>query len=395
MADRSGQLSNLTWLHLFKFLEVHKKTVLIFLNKLFPHRGERMKHSWGALLLASSVFFILPATMAGCGKKGRPLPPEGLVPEAVKSIKAKGLEGSLFISWEMPQKNSDGSKLVDLAGFKLYKKSGNEECRECPSESYPLYVDIDLEAPGSAMIEGKTVTFADTELKEGKHYSYKVAPYNKSGYYGAFSKRLHILWQNAPPPPKELEGSVSDRAAILKWKAIEETVRESFSGYNIYRSEISGSYPPSAVNKAPVQQESFTDIGLENNQQYHYIVRSVIRAGDTVIESKPSREIILVPVDTVPPPPPKRLTVVLSEAGTRLFWESEITSDILGYNIYRRKKGQIAADKINETPVEGTTFIDFGVVGGESYYYSITAVDNSLQRNESTPSEEIAIKVPK
>lgn len=368
-------------------------------NILFATIGDWMKHPLQALTIFLAIFSLFLSTLAGCGKKGSPLPPEGLVPEAVTTIKAKGTSGSLFISWTMPKKNTDGSKLVDLAGFKLYKKSG-EGCPTCPSGKYPLYMDIDLESPGATIIQGKTITFIDSELQEGKYYSYKVAPYNKSGYFGAFSEAINIKWQSPPPLPKGFQGSASDRTAVLQWQpfelAKEDVSAEEISpAVNIYRSETSGTYPPVPITKTPVTGNSFTDIGLDNNKQYYYIARSLIKTGNTIIESEPSGEIVLVPVDTVAPSPPKRLTVVIADVGVRLFWETEPKSDILGYNVYRRKKGQLAAEKINETPVEGTTYNDYDVSDGDSYYYSLTAVDNSLQKNESAPSEEVSIKIPK
>ncbi|MDH3973823.1 MAG: hypothetical protein OEV42_06050 [Deltaproteobacteria bacterium] len=358
-----------------------------------------MKHPLEALPLALSIFSLFLVIPAGCGKKGAPLPPESLVPQAVASVKVKGARDSLFISWTMPQKNSDGSKPADLAGFKLYKKSG-EECPKCPGEEYPIYVDIDLEAPGAALIEGRRVTFIDTDLKEDRYYSYKVAPYNKSGYRGAFSEAVNIKWQSPPPPPEGFKGSASDRTAVLKWQPFkaatkDETIEEDVIAYNIYRSNTSGDYPSSPITKSPVKGDSFTDIGLENNRQYYYTAKSVIITGDRIIESEPSGEIILIPIDTVPPAPPKRLTAVLADVGVRLFWEPQVTKDILGYNIYRRKKGDLAAGKINKSPVEGTTFSDYDVINSISYFYAITAVDNSLQKNESVPSEEISIKIPK
>lgn len=338
-------------------------------------------------------------TLTGCGKKGAPLPPEGLVPEEVTSVRAKGVNGSLLISWNIPRKNSDGSDLVDLAGFKLYKKSGSAECIKCPSEAYPVYVDIDLEAPGAAIVKEKTITFVDSDLQGNKHYSYKVAPYNKSGYFGAFSKAINVNWKSPPLAPEGLEGSASDKAAMLKWKmhknSFINSTSENFLGYHIYRSNKSGDYPSTPVAEKHIKEESYTDIGLENNRQYYYTVKTVIKAGDTTIESDPSREIVLIPIDTIPPAPPKRLTVVLSQAGTRLFWETDDDSDIYGYNLYRRKDSQLAAEKINETPIEGVTFNDYDVLDSEIYYYSITAVDNSLQRNESAPSEEVNIKILK
>jgi len=219
-----------------------------------------MIHSLRALALSLCAFSLFLSLPTGCGKKGSPLPPEGLVPQAVGTIKTKGTGGSLFISWTMPQKNSDGSKLADLAGFKLYRKSGNE-CPTCPSESYPSYVDIDLEAPGAAIIEGRNITFIDTDLKEGKFYSYKVAPYNRSGYFGEFSEAINVKWQSPPPAPRGFKGSASDRTAVLMWEPLESNAGSKGAGenliaYNIYRSELSESYPSSPVTKSPVSGNS-------------------------------------------------------------------------------------------------------------------------------------------
>lgn len=353
-----------------------------------PFNGIPMKSILTAALLIMSLI--------ACGKKGPPLPPDTLVPAQASGFAAEGKGETLLLSWTIPKKNNDGSALNNLAGFKLYQKKSGEGCNSCPSE-FPIYADIDIEAPGhsaNAVIQGKRIILTLSEMEPGLSYSFKVATYNKSGYFGEFSEVITLNWTSPPAPPSGLKGIGSDRSVTLSWQPSPDEKREDFAGYHIYRAKTPGAYSKSARNAAPLETESYTDLGLKNDIPYYYIVKSVTRDEKTLTEGAPSEEIALVAKDKVPPLPPEGLSVVPTKAGVRIFWDSSEEVGLFGYNIYRREKGTSSAIKLNDAPLTIEQYTDSDAKSGKIYYYFITALDGAAERNESEATPEVYTVVP-
>jgi fibronectin type 3 domain-containing protein len=66
-------------------------------------------------------------------------------------------------------------------------------------------------------------------------------------------------------------------------------------------------------------------------------------------------------------------------------------SDLAGYNVYRREKGE-AAVKMNAELVKTPAYRDVQVAAGKKYFYAVSAVD--VRGNESAQSEEASESVP-
>ena len=356
-----------------------------------------MKRFFTAALLIALLVTLLTA----CGKKGPPLPPESLVPEQIGDFTAQGKTEGLVLSWDIPPKNNDGTPLNDLAGFKLYQKKSGEGCNTCPSE-FPIYADIDIEAPdyaANAIIQGNRLIFTLPKMEAGLSYSFKVAPYNKSGYFGEFSKVITLTWTAPLAPPVGLKGLASDRSVTLSWqpstaKTSEGSTGEGFAGYLVYRADAPGAYPKSPLSSVPLETESYTDLGLENDKPYYYVVKSVTKDGQTLTEGASSEEIKIVARDEVPPLPPEGLSVVPTKTGVTIFWDSSNESDLFGYNVYRRTKGTKSAIKLNAAPLTIEHYTDNTASIGKVYYYFITALDRAAARNESEATREVYTIVP-
>lgn len=339
---------------------------------------------------------LLITLLIACGKKGPPLPPESLVPQQVSGLVAQGKPEGLVLSWDIPQKNNDGSTLDDLAGFKLYQKKSGEGCNSCPSE-FPIYADIDIEAPGhsaNAIIQGNKIIFSLPEMEPELSYSFKVAPYNKSGYFGEFSKVVSLKWTKPLAPPLGLKGIANDRSVTLSWLPSTAKTNEGFAGYLLYRASAPGAYSKSPLSAAPVETESYTNLGLENDKPYYYVVKSVTKDGQTLTEGASSEEIKVVAKDKVPPLPPEGLSVVPTKEGVRIFWDSSEEPDLFGYNLYRRAKGAKSATKLNDAPLTKEYYTDSKAISGKTYYYFITALDRAAARNESEATPEVYTIVP-
>ncbi len=113
------------------------------------------------------------------------------------------------------------------------------------------------------------------------------------------------------------------------------------------------------------------------------------------VEGEDSPPITIVAHDTFPPAVPAALQAVFSGAGQMPFidltWNANTDADLAGYNVYRRDNaGQPA--RINTELVKAPAFRDASVTSGQTYFYSVSAVD--ARTNESTLSDEASERVP-
>jgi predicted small lipoprotein YifL len=134
--------------------------------------------------------FLVVVAVVNCGKKGPPVAPETLIPEAINDLRAEAKEDKIVLSWTIPQKNTNESILKDLAGFKVFR--GEEACKGCPPD-LSILQDIDYASPsGLATIEGKRVEFIDHQVKPKEKYIYRVFSYNRRGYLSSGSNLARI-----------------------------------------------------------------------------------------------------------------------------------------------------------------------------------------------------------
>uniref|UniRef100_UPI000FDA2D25 malectin domain-containing carbohydrate-binding protein n=1 Tax=Georgenia faecalis TaxID=2483799 RepID=UPI000FDA2D25 len=99
--------------------------------------------------------------------------------------------------------------------------------------------------------------------------------------------------------------------------------------------------------------------------------------------------------DVTPPAAPTALTATATDSAVTLGWQASVSSDTLGYRVYRGTEPGVVAGGTpysGSTLLSGTTFLDPAVTPGETYYYVVTAVDAagnaSVVSNEATVSIE-------
>jgi hypothetical protein len=74
-----------------------------------------------------------------------------------------------------------------------------------------------------------------------------------------------------------------------------------------------------------------------------------------------------------------------------LRWQASTTPNVR-YNIYRGPFSGVHPDKLNSTPIDGTTFTDPTVVSGQTYWYVVRAINNKDE--ESTESNDTSATIP-
>jgi hypothetical protein len=167
---------------------------------------------------------------------------------------------------------------------------------------------------------------------------------------------------------------------------------EGATGYNIYRRGKEEPFPLRPLNREPLTVTQFADLNVENEKEYIYSIRALRRVVKTDMEGRGSQEISVTPTDLIPPGSPVDLVAIPLKNGIELNWRKNREADLLGYHIYRRKHGEREFKRFTDNPLVKEIYLDTQVELGQDYEYAVTAVDNSVRKNESPRSEEVRVK---
>jgi len=120
------------------------------------------------------------------------------------------------------------------------------------------------------------------------------------------------------------------------------------------------------------------------------VIRSVVLAEGSELESSDSSSAIVTPRDIFPPAAPQGLVAAAlpgmapGSLEVDLSWSINLETDLAGYRVYRSEqqgtRGQLLTPDLLLTP----SYRDTSVLAGHHYWYSVTAVDRA--GNESQPS---------
>lgn len=335
-------------------------------------------------------FFFVPLSIfllwVACGRKGPPISLDRIVPEIIADLQASVRKGRVILQWSVPRENTDESDLVDLAGFKVLRGYLDEECPGCP-DRLEVIAEIGLVSGENHWVEANRVFWVDKGLRPGKRYLYRVLAMNRRGHFSQESNRVEVLWENPPPPPKQVRAMAGDGMVELSWASVAEV-----AGYNLYRSDKDGDFPLNPMNPKPIEETYYRDTRVVNDRDYRYAVRSLSRAGVTLIEGDNSTPITVTPVDLIPPSRPAGLVAFPFPSGVELRWISNPEPDVVGYRVYRRRVFEAKFERLTDEIVRETLYVDRGVSRGEEYDYSVTAIDSSRQQNESAFSELVRVR---
>jgi fibronectin type 3 domain-containing protein len=335
------------------------------------------------------IIFLMCVLMVigGCGKKAPPVPWETVVPKRIVDLEAIPREERLLLEWTSPKENTDKSVLTDLAEFKILRSEGvliAGECRGCgekPKVVYEMKWDSKEEVKGKKM----SIFFEDQEAR--KVYVYQVVSINRRGHPSAPSNPVSVYWDYPPQSPRMVRGERGDKRVDLYWDPV-----EGATGYNIYRRGEEEEFPLRPLNREPLTVTQYTDLNVENEKRYIYSVRAVRRVVKTDVEGKGSLGTPITPTDLIPPNAPLGLVAIPLKNGIELNWRRNREPDLLGYYVYRRRPGEKEFKKLNEAPLEKEVYLDTHVELEQDYEYAVTAVDNSVRKNESPFSEEVRVK---
>ena len=358
---------------------------------MFPMPSSNPSPIAKTLLLTLFLFSALGA----CGKKGDPLPPDTKIPAPVSDLRAWPREGAIVLGWTIPTRNTDGSALQDLLGFRVFRLGrslSSPPCQECP-ESFETAAEIDVDYPRGARIEGGRVLWQDGRIQPQTEYTYFVRAYDSHKAPSPESNRVKVAWEEPPPPPEEVKVRSDDGALEVTWKYSPAQEKEwPGVGFNLYRRTEGAGFGFYPVNPEPIRGTRTVDGGLQNGRRYVYEVRAVRSFRGTLIEGPPSAAVGGIPEKTLPPSPPRGLVAAFQVDGVALRWNENPEPDVAGYNLYRRAEGEESFRRINPAPIKEPYFLDRTADLKKTYTYRLKAVDSSPTPKESdfSPDAEVS-----
>ncbi len=329
------------------------------------------------------ILFLLGLLWTACGVKTPIVSPDLELPKAVGGFEMIVRGKTILFTWPAP----DEKHRSKISGYRLfYEDLLADRQRGC---SCRRFHDLAFVDPATVEIVNGMIRLRRNvdPAWMGRLFGYLVVPVSRKGFAGAASKEQVVFWEPAPPPPASVTAIPGDRTVTLQWEASPETgVR-----YLVYRRSGKAAFPRHPVNSVPLEQTRFEEKGLQNGTAYSYVVRSIAAGGPPWIESVPTDEVSVVPLDRKAPAPPEGIEAIAGPGRVRLFWEENQEPDLAGYRVYRRAEKEKDARLIGEVKTPGTAFTDQAVHRGVAYEYSVTAFDNAPEPNESGPSRKVTV----
>lgn len=244
-------------------------------------------------------------------------------------------------------------------------------------KNYNLYRNGTLiSSPTSA------TSYLDSGLVDGTTYSYTISATDKSGTETAQSSAVTATPVFASmATPTGLVATPGNTQVSLSWSAITDS---RLAGYRIYQN---GTYLVT-VNKPAT---TYTVTGLTNGTSYSYQI-SWVDSATPFDESSKSTAVTGIPAkppDTTAPTIPTGVTA--SDAGSQtasITWNASTDPDdaVAGYNLYQNgvlvnKSGLITGTSANVT----------SLVKGQTYSYTVTAVDTAGNESAKSPAASVTI----
>ena len=350
--------------------------------------------------LALIIGLILSVIAGACGKIGEPLPPLSTIPRPVLDLMVQQEGQKMTLSWTMPQFNVDGSSAGTISAINIYRLIRHRD------NSSPNFSSVNFDSnPWKSVqyrelndqnAQGKIVfldLLEDLKPEESidRDVSYALEVLNNKQKSAGFSNVVTLSIFPVPLPPTTLNFVLNERFIEIRWipsgKGIDGSKVMLEVKFNVYRSEHSGVYESTPINATPILGNYFRDRSTGLGKKTYYKVRAVVKTPQGLIESQDSNEASIINNDIYPPTIPKQITIVSTQTSLDLIWFPNSEIDIAGYHIYRKEK-KSRFIRISSDLIRQTSFSDSTVKKGTTYFYKVTAIDQS--KNESGYSEVVS-----
>jgi len=351
--------------------------------------------------------FLALLTLCGCGTPGAPQFPSLQLARPVEDLTAVRSGNQVELDWTLPKKNTDRTLVKHIPETRICRHQGTALVSTCT---------VVAEVPGPKLQpkkkgqdpENVRMHYVDTlppELGQENpagFVTYAVEEMNSRGKSAGLSNQVSIPVAPTIPAPQQLTATVSGDGVRISWIGPVPPIPPQGLSYHyqVDRRPVGApAYIVVAGNVEPSASGSYLDKTFEWEKKYQYRITTVTTVDshglNASVPGESSQPVEVFTRDIYPPAQPAGLQAVFSNIGQKPFidltWAPNLEADLAGYNVFRRV-GSGPIEKLNQQPVQVSSFRDEKVEPGKKYIYVVTAVD--LRGNESPPSAEASEQVP-
>lgn len=373
-----------------------------------------------SILLAISGFALLLA--AGCASPGAPQPPSLRLPATVNNLSAIRKGDRVILTWSPPSETTDRQAIRWPTTSRICRVLNQFPISVC-GEPVKVIGNSDLVSVATGA-RRPLVSYEDVLpaalIAPQDQATYAIEVVNPRGRSAGLSNQVRIPLAPTAPPPADFRATLDAQGPLLEWNVQSMPAPSPGISYRLRisrraRGPVPAAGAPSAGPHPPASATDFVlvadvtyrlgegearDSNFEWEQEYDYKIESVTVLavpGRTAeeIEGNDSNLVHLIVHDVFPPAVPSGLQAVFSSVGQKPFidltWAPNMESDLAGYIVYRRTASSKFA-AVSTAPVKAPAWRDNDVQPGQTYYYTVTAVD--VRGNQSAPSAPAEEAVP-
>jgi hypothetical protein len=328
------------------------------------------------------VFLVLILVLAGCGRKGNPMPPLRPMPARLADLAARRVDDRIELRFTIPAANADGTTPAAADRFDIFLLSTTAgapvprvaDVDQIKNARHSIHVHPTTQPPGSVAV------YTDTVMATQTGASAAVLNYLVVGVAGRqrqLSAVVSVPLATLTAPPEELTFTYDQQQLKLTWKAGGAGQR-----FRVYEVDATGRPKDAAAPPSPPQEALEFAAPVEFDKERCLAVRGTQTTGVTTIESAPALKCV-TPVDTFIPPAAANLRAFGGQASITLTWDAVAAPDLAGYIVLR---GEGAGDTLQPQSelLTTTTFTDTKAVPGVTYWYAVLAMDKAKNPSEQS-----------
>jgi hypothetical protein len=345
---------------------------------------------------------------AGCASPGAPLPPSLNLPRPVNDLTAVRKGDRVALTWTPPVSTTDKGPIRGSVVTRVCEAVNEFPMASCEKVIKELRAsDLPSSAPEAknpkVSVEG---AFPRERLNANSEATFAIEVLNDRGRGAGFSNQVIVSLAPALPPPTSVTASVGPQGVTISFIGAAASSFPPRPGvsytYELWRRPAGNGEYVEVESVAPSGAEQrIADQSFEWEQTYDYKlmgITTVTIPGKLPIEvpGDDSQVVRVFVHDVFPPHAPTGVQAVFSSVGQRPFvdlsWDPNMEPDLAGYDVYRKPKGE-SEQKLNKELLKAPSFRDENVNPGETYTYTIDAVD--VRGNRSSRSAESTEYIPK
>jgi hypothetical protein len=355
----------------------------------------------GRALRRLGAVSLVAVSVTGCGKKGNPLPPLNILPARVADFSASLSGGRVTLQFTVPAANPDDPAVIAPERVEIYRVVTAPDVAVPPAAQIvgvpgalraQIAVRRPEDKPPSAAgpqqpSPGEAASFVEVvDTQATGSWTYVAVGVMGRSRRGPPSSPITVPLAALPVAPTSLAAANDETTLTLSWQGTGKAYRVFAATQPLDLATVR------VLTATPITEPRFTQ-PVEFGRERCFIVRTVQETGGATVEGPPSEVFCAAAVDRYPPPAPANLRAIQEGGAITLTWTPSDAPDLGGYIVLRGDAAGVNMQPLVREPVREPAFKDESARPGETYTYSVYAVDTAPTPNVSQQSDRQLVQV--